>query len=62
MPVERLTDKGLYHGLAAHIEPFSGSVQFLQHCGGEIHIHALNGLNHAAPALEETSYVFPLIG
>src|SRR5437867_4107096 len=60
--VESLTDQRLDDGLTAHVKVLSSLIQFLQHAGCEIHIHALNRLNHAALALEETGNVLALIG
>ena len=60
--IESLPDQGLDDGLAAHVKVSSGPVQFLQHCRSQIHVDALDRLNHAALALEETRDVLPLIG
>src|ERR1019366_5447632 len=60
--IESLPDQRLDDGLTAHVKVLSSLIQFLQHAGGNVHIDALNRLNHAALALEETGNVLALIG
>jgi hypothetical protein len=62
MLVESLPNQRFDDGLPAYVEFPSGSVQFFQHGRGEVHIHSLNRLNHAAMALKETRNVLPSIG
>src|SRR5207248_6869465 len=62
MLIESLPDECLYDGLTAYVKILSGPVQFLQHGRGEIHVDALDRVNHSALALEETRDVLPLIG
>ena len=59
--VERLSDESLDDRLTAHIEVLRGPIQLLQHRGGHVHIDALNRLNHATLALEETGNILALI-
>src|SRR5580700_3509678 len=61
VPIESLPDERLDDGLSANVEVPSGLVQLLQHGRGEVHIDALNRLNHATPVLEETGNVLSLI-
>jgi hypothetical protein len=56
LPHQRLDDC-----LTAHIEVVGRSVKLLQHGCSEVHIDALDRLNHAALTLEETGDVLPLI-
>lgn len=60
--IESLPNQGLDDRLAAHVEVLSRLIQFLQHAGSDIHVNALNRLNHAASALEEVGNIFALIG
>jgi hypothetical protein len=60
--IETLPHKRLDDSLAAHIEIASGIVKFLQHSRRNVHVHALNRLNHATLALEEMGNVLSLIG
>jgi hypothetical protein len=60
--IEGLPDERLDYGLTAHVQVLRGLIQFLQHAGSDIHIHALNRLDHAALALEEMRNVLALIG
>jgi hypothetical protein len=53
MLIESLPDQRFDDGLTAHIQVPSGFVQFLQHVGGKVDIHALNRLDHAAFTLEK---------
>src|ERR1700704_2543038 len=46
--VQSLPDERLDDCLAANIELLGGSIQFLQHGCREVHVNALNRLNHAA--------------
>ena len=62
MLIESLPDERLDHGLSANVEILSRPIQLLQHGRCEVDIHALNWLNHAARALEETRNILPLIG
>jgi hypothetical protein len=62
MLIESLPDQRLYDGLAAHVEVPGRFIEFLQHAGRDVDVHALNRLNHAALALEKTGKVFALIG
>jgi hypothetical protein len=62
MLIESLPDERFDNGLAAYVKIPGRPIQFLQHGGREVHIHALNWLNHAARALEETRNILPLIG
>src|SRR5664280_801506 len=60
--IESLPDQRLDDGLTAHVEVLSSLIQFLQHAGSNVHIDALNRLNHAALAFEETGNILALIG
>ena len=60
--VESLPDQRLDDGLTAHVKVLSSLIQFLQHAGREIHIHALNRLHHTALTPEKTGNVLALIG
>ena len=62
MLIESLPNQRLDDCLTAHVEILSSPIQFLQHGRSEVHINALNRLNHATLAFEETRNVFPLIG
>ena len=59
--VERLPYQGLNNRLAAYVQFLRSMIQLFQHTGRDIHIYALNGLNHAALTLEEAGNVLALI-
>jgi hypothetical protein len=56
LPYQRLDDR-----LTADVKLVRGMIQFFQHGGGYVYVNALNGLNHAALALEKMGYVLSLI-
>jgi hypothetical protein len=60
--IESLPDQRLDDRLAAHVEVLGSLIQLLQHAGRNVHVNALNRLNHAAFALEEMGNVLALIG
>jgi predicted transcriptional regulator len=62
MLIESLPDQRLNHSLAAHIEVPSGLIELFQHARRDVHVDALNRLNHAALSLEEAGNILALIG
>jgi hypothetical protein len=60
--IESLPDQRLDDGLATHIEILSCLVEFLQHADSDIHINALNRLDHKALTLEEMGDVLKYDG
>src|SRR5450759_5304610 len=62
MLIESLPDQCLDDRLTAHIEVLSSLIQFLQHAGSDVYVHALNRLNHAALALEEMGNFLAAVG
>jgi hypothetical protein len=60
--IKSLSDQCLDYRLTAHVQVLSGLIQFFQHPGSDVHVHALNRLNHPALALEEPGNVLSLIG
>jgi hypothetical protein len=60
--IERLPDKRLDDSLAAHVEVPSGIIQFRQHGRSDVHVDALNRLNHATLAFKEFGNVLSSIG
>ena len=62
MLIESLTHQRFDNGLPADVQVLSCLVQFLLHAGGDVHIDALNRLDHAAFSGEEMGDVFSPIG
>jgi len=60
--IESLPDQRLDNSLAAYIEILSCPVEFLQHAGSDVHINALNRLDHSALTPEETGNILALFG
>lgn len=62
MLIESLPDQRLDNSLAAHVQVLSRLVEFLKHSRCDVHVHALNRLNHAAWAFEKMRNFLALIG
>jgi hypothetical protein len=62
MLVERLAYERLDHGLAADVQLFGGSIQFLQHARRQVNVHSLDRAHHLAGIGEEPGHVSALIG
>ncbi len=60
--VEGLADQGFDDGLAADVEFFGGVFQFFEHGGGEIDVHALDGLPHLSGVGEKARNVLAAVG
>src|SRR5271165_2475088 len=60
--VQRLTEHGLDHCLAADVQLIRLLVKFFQHGRGEVHIHPLNGGHHSPLVGEESRNVLAPFG
>jgi hypothetical protein len=61
MLIERLPNKRFDDRLAADIKLSRGVIRLFQHSGGDVHVNALNRLNHPALPFEKMRYVLALI-
>jgi hypothetical protein len=53
MSIKRLPDKR-FDDCLADVKVLRSIIQFFQHRGGDVYVNPLNGLNHAASALEKS--------
>src|SRR5208283_2686908 len=60
--VECLTEHGLDHSLTADVQLVCPMVQFFQHVGREVHVHALNWAHHPPLVGEESRNVLAPLG